>query len=224
MKTNTIKQIDYLFSIINNYEEPCLASLSRQTIETDFTINLGKDINLREHLARISGEFSNLNLLTFYHAALIVAIRRNLNLASNLEKFETLWNTHDDILLDQLSLRWLISACDTISDHGDDSEKTLATAISFSVNTMKLYETERSIYKSTKYHSKKIGKVTDLFNGMTTFKVGSGDMVKNLLKRVEAINPEGRIEKIFKESVKRIKVNDTVYSRLSAIQEKNSWQ
>jgi hypothetical protein len=217
------KQIDDLLSIINDNHHVCLVTLSDQVVATDFFINRGKDRNLRDHLEKISGEFSNLSLLTFYHAALIVAVRRNLNITDNLKRFNDLWKTQHRLLLSQLSLRWLVSACDTISDYGNESEKAIATAVSFGVNTIKLYETERFILKSEIYNTKKIGEFEVLFDGLTTFKVGKGNMIKNLLRRVDALDSDSYTTKIFKESVSRVIQGQTVYNRFSQLQEKNHW-
>jgi hypothetical protein len=91
-------------------------------------------------------------------------------------------------LCSNLDARWLVSACDTIIDHFNEPDE-IATAIAGSMfmNTVKLYETERLTQATVRSFDEvfKDGSRVPLCDGMSAFVVGGGDMVKNLVRRVD---------------------------------------
>ena len=88
-------------------------------------------------------------LATLCHAALIVLIRREIVLDAALDRFFALWDHHEALLLASLSFRWLVSAADTLVDHGrSPAERGTAFGVVLFANTLKLYETERVFSQS----------------------------------------------------------------------------
>jgi len=92
------------------------------------------------------------------------------------------------------------------------------------INTIKLYETERLAHghwhnpaglanPSFEWESR-----FDLFDGVSAYRIGKGDMIKNLLTRVRSIQHYSEFASpIMNELLLRINRSDTIYSRLRAV-------
>ena len=77
---------------------------------------IAKKKRLDDHFQMLRVEFKGRARIEFYHAVLIVLIRRQIKLLPTLELFFDLWDKEADFLCERLSLRWIVSACDTICD------------------------------------------------------------------------------------------------------------
>lgn len=175
---------------------------------------IGRKSDLSDHLEMLKREFSGKPEILYYHAEVIVRIRRGENLFSH---FKELWCAETDFLLSNLNLRWLISACDTIVDHGESqAERHVALAASLMGAIVKLYETERSFSdNNVNLFSKKTDK--DLFDGLTSYQVGYGDLVENLAYRIQRSFADGGLAWcIFKEIYNKLYSNDTVLHRMKS--------
>lgn len=175
---------------------------------------VGRREDMSEHLGLLFKEFSGQPLISYYHAALIVRFRRGQDIGSD---FLDLWRTEGDFLRQNLPLRWLVSACDSIIDDQSfpATERAVAFAATLVTATVKLYETERLAAGGAPLgRSGGLAEVQPLFDGMTTFSVGHGDMVKNLLERGQKV--AGQTETagpILMEILRRLHLNDTVFNR-----------
>ncbi|HYD87730.1 MAG TPA: hypothetical protein VEA80_09660 [Vitreimonas sp.] len=181
----------------------------------------GRDADLQHHLGRLTREFAGDPQIDFYHATLNVLIRRNLEKPLAVQRFDELWREQAPHLLNSLSARWLISACDTIIDVSPDpAERAIACVGSTLMNTIKLYETER---RGVGVVQKPLSAMTDpvpLFDGLTSFVVGGGDMIHNLWARTRAVcSRDTAASKIVLELLARAARADTIYSRLAALHE-----
>ena len=192
----------------------------RSPRETPKDANL-KEVHLPDKLIFLQQEFQGQPQLCLAHAALIVLIRRGQALAYALHCYFRLWDRHEALLLDRLSLRWLISAADTLVDHGrTPAERATAFAAVLFANTIKLYETER-------YFSLNIDpKAADLdgppprfdLDGIKYFNVAKGDTVGNMFQRkARLVGDLGLAGKILDQVMMRANRIDTVYARFSAL-------
>lgn len=167
-----------------------------------------------DHLDALFREFSGQPLISFYHAELIVRMRRGEEIGT---AFKDLWAAEGQFLGRTLRLRWLISACDSISDDAsfDAAERSLALAASRLTATVKLYETERlELGSSQQPRQYSQANVRPLFDGLTTFSIGYGDLVLNLIKRCRAAALTAPISgMILAEVLRRLHAHDTVFSR-----------
>jgi hypothetical protein len=210
-----------LFDFVTSDNPPDL-SLLRQAIVSGAAgpSFVGRRRDLREHLAELEREFAGAPFLDLYHAALVVVIRRRLRVETAYRDFRSLWNVCRQDLLGRLTARWLISACDTIMDHDDDPfERAIACCAVNFLNTIKLYETERLTNSEPRYALSEITSAVPLFDGMTAFLVGKGNMISNLRKRTEticAIKPNALASDLMREIFRRADRADTVYRRLAA--------
>ncbi|MDS9467382.1 polysaccharide pyruvyl transferase family protein [Paracoccus sp. MBLB3053] len=187
--------------------------------------SFGRQDDLDQHLDMLRAEFSGQSALKFAHAALIVAIRRGINLPENFTRFRGIWDEHGDLLLEVLDTRWLVSACETLADHlPDRNEAQIAVLASLFANVVKLYETERVATGAGDPELARLSGRTPIFDGMTGFMIGKGDMVQNLLARIDAtLTGDGLPSLIARELVHRALRNDTVFNRFAAYQARNRW-
>lgn len=199
-----------------------ISSLKGQKVNNDVsTYTHGADKNLSNHLQNLSAEFSGKSELLYYHAKLIVLIRREHKVQANLNKFNELWKIEGPFLLKNLNTRWLMSAADTFADHSEEPlVKALALSASLLVNTIKLQETERFIQSSHNATDEE-EKVTilknervSLFDGTSAFAVGTDDTLRNMRWRLNsACQGNSMAGQILQEIFNRVQEHDTVYAR-----------
>ncbi|WP_350557863.1 hypothetical protein [Psychrobacter sp. CAL346-MNA-CIBAN-0220] len=151
--------------------------------------------SLEKHLNNLKYQFVGQSELCFYHATLIVLIRRDYKLEETFAEFETLWMTEIDYLLKHLSLRWIISACDTFIDHSDDAIRTaILMNVTTLINTLKVYETKQFLQLSASLEqtillNDKIDTLyrthLPLYDSLTYFRIGTDDTLKNMRLRYQ---------------------------------------
>lgn len=188
--------------------------------------SFGKKQDLQQQIDMLEGEFVGQLRLKFVHAVLNVLLRRGIATEVVYEHFRALWSGHGDILIETLDTRWLVSACDTISDYSTDTaESQVAILISLFVATIKLSETERLISEMKEGNPEQIVRRTPLFDGLTAFMPGGGDMPANLMRRLEkTLCPNTLTGIIGREVISRMLCADTVFSRLAKHQTRNHWR
>lgn len=180
---------------------------------------IGRREDLREHLAALEREFASASALAFYHAGLTVMIRRGVQADLAYRHFEAAWADQGDHLL-TLNARWLVAACDTImTNAADKTERAIACVGSTLLNVVKLYETELlAAPPRSDADLRQLAQPRPLFDGMTSFSVGHGDMIFNLRERTRALCSQPTLaSKIVAELIERVDRHDTVFSRLAAL-------
>ena len=188
---------------------------------SDITYTHGSSDKLEEHFIALSDEFVGQSELCFTHAKIIVFIRRDFESKNYYSLFEQLWKEEKDYLLKNLNLRWLISATDTFTDFSDDSSiKSLSLACSCLLNTVKMQESERFIANldSNLDDKEKIARLDNderipLFDGMSVFKVGTDDTLRNMRWRIDKAAKINIAGEILLEIFLRLQEYDTVFKR-----------
>ena len=194
----------------------------------------GSDKDLQIHLANLKREFVGHSELEYYHATLIVLIRRGFRADEEFKKFEQLWYEQKEFLIKKLNTRWLISACDTFIDHSeDDYLKSLLMNAVILVNTIKIQESERYLTATenakpddSRYSSLQNERLA-LFDGVAGFAVGTDDTLRNMRWRLDKLaqsHPLGYLLIEIFERVQKPKA-DTVYSRFRTLhtRDKTAW-
>ena len=181
----------------------------------------GSEKTLERHLQNLRNEFIGQPELVFYHAKLIVLIRREFRTRQTFGEFEKLWNEHADFLCQHLNIRWLVSACDTFADHHPNTSiGNLALATSMFVNTIKIYETERfiTIAESSAMDQDRVQllqtELVPLFEGLSCFTVGTDDTLRNMRWRLDKVFAQHPVGLILKTIYDRFQTNDTAFRRL----------
>jgi hypothetical protein len=193
---------------------------SKIITDTELSYTHGADKDLSQHLHNLRAEFAGQAELLYYHAQLIVLIRREYQIAEQFAQFERLWETEGEFLREHLNTRWLISAADTFADHSTHLEtRSLALAASLLINTIKLQETERYLQATENLSDQpdrqqqlQTGRVA-LFDGTSAFAVGTDDTLRNLRWRLDAIRTENPMGLVLAELFQRLQTHDTVYQR-----------
>jgi hypothetical protein len=160
--------------------------------------------------------FVGQSALTFKHCVLIINIRRDRELQRSVDAFFLLWSEEAHFLTKTLDIKWLVSACDTFADYsGDDVERATALIGAAIVKTIKIYETEELFrFKRLAPAEWPEYKATHLFDGLSSFNIGYGDVVVNLKKRIKNLVLRGTPAALILEEIfERICVHNTAFSR-----------
>ncbi len=198
--------------------------------EVNYTYGSSKDIS--QHIADLRDEFIGKSELLYYHAQLIVYIRREYKVKENYSAFETLWAEEQDFLLANLNTRWIVSAADTFIDYADSSlVKALAMNVVTLVNTIKINETERYLQNQQTAQDDIEKLVTlktvrvPLFDGISAFAVGTDDSLRNMRWRLEEVAKLHPLGGMLLEVFDRVQNYDSVYKRLKErhTRKKTSW-
>lgn len=182
----------------------------------------GSSDNLEEHFIALKDEFIGQSELCYTHAKIIVLIRRDFDSKNHFKLLEQLWKEEKDYLLKTLNIRWLISATDTFVDLSDDeSIKSLSIACSCLLNTVKIQESEHYItnFDSLVNDQEKITRLDNeeripLFDGISVFKVGTDDTLRNMRWRIDKAAKINIAGEILLEIFLRLQENNTVFNRL----------
>lgn len=199
--------------------------------ETSYTH--GADKCLTQHLENLQAEFTGQAELLYYHAKLIVLIRRNHKPEIQFQKFKELWSAEGTFLLKELNTRWLVSAADTFADHSEDAlEKAIALSISVLVNTIKISETERYLknYEAVSNDPERTEVLKHqriaLFDGTSAFAIGTDDTLRNMRWRMDEVCKQSPIlGSLLEEIFRRLQEHDTIYSRFKQLhtRPKTAW-
>mgnify|MGYP000247547506 FL=1 len=189
----------------------------------------GSSNNLEEHFIALRDEFVGQSELCFTHAKIIVLIRRDFEAKNHFASFEQLWDEEKSYLLKNLNTRWLISATDTFADFSeDDSIKSLSLACSCLLNTVKMQESERFIANldSNSDDKEKIARLDNeeripLFDGISVFKVGTDDTLRNMRWRIDKAAKINIAGEILLEVFLRLQEHDTIFKRLKEKHKRN---
>lgn len=192
----------------------------------------GSTKSLDQHLENLRREFSGQSELLWYHAKLIVLIRREFQTSQQYAEFRSLWEQEGDFLRENLNIRWLVSATDTFAEHdADPAVRAVAMMASVLVNTVKMQESERFITHAAELSVDPARVATlqeelvPLFEGMSCFTVGTDDTLRNMMWRLHpfmSVEPAGPI---LDEIWRRLQVEDTVFNRMRLLhrREKTRW-
>lgn len=184
-------------------------------VEPGFFSSKLADCPLKKHIEVLETEFVGVPTLVLYHSILIVLIRREADTKTHFAEFERLWADYEADLLKYLNLRWLVSAADTLIDHHKDpAVRALMLSSVMSVNMLKVYETVRAvqmqIFDQVLLRLKGEEKFI-LFDGLTSFKVGTDDTLFNQKKRMMILCSKIAYGSIHLE----------IYSRLHSLNDKS---
>ncbi|WP_236021305.1 hypothetical protein [Sedimentimonas flavescens] len=192
----------------------------------------GSTKSLDQHLENLRREFSGQSELLWYHAKLIVLIRREFQTSQQYAEFRSLWEQEGDFLRENLNIRWLVSATDTFAEHdADPAVRAVAMMASVLVNTVKMQESERFITHAADLSVDPARVATlqeelvPLFEGMSCFTAGTDDTLRNMMWRLHpfmSVEPSGPI---LDEIWRRFQVEDTVFNRMRLLhrREKTRW-
>ena len=181
----------------------------------------GSSNDISKHFKNLEKEFIGNYELCLTLAKIIVLIRREYKVKKYFQIFESLWNQESEFLLKHLNSRWLISSVDTFFDHSQDKNIIyLSLACNVLANSIKIYESERFLIDAH-LNKDNLNKQNDLdsevrfslFDGMSVFKYGTDDTLRNMRWRINKVYKDNIAGEIFLELFKRFNHFDTAYKR-----------
>jgi hypothetical protein len=108
-----------------------------------------------------------------------------------------------------------------LADHGQTpTQRALGLCGSMFANTVKLAETDRKLFYPPRPWppNAKFEHGGSLFDGIIAFWTERGDMVANMMNRIEAVQAEDPVGgAVVRELMNRMMQNDTVYRRFAEI-------
>ncbi|HBH34560.1 MAG TPA: hypothetical protein DDW38_08575 [Psychrobacter sp.] len=225
--------------VVSSYSNKSYTDMKRKILseeEVEWVENSDKPRlkDLSAHLNKVKTEFIDKPEICFYHATLIVLLRRGYKSKETYKEFEKLWETESDFLLSNLSLRWIVSACDTFVDHSPNPLRSaIFLNVSTLINTLKIYETEkflRGFEAIDDINEKNVEalylKHLDLYQGLTYFRIGTDDTLKNMRARYEAFKDLDQLAtSILLFVFEQIQNSQTAFSLMKSLHkdEKSKW-
>lgn len=200
------------------------------TSEDDIEPKRFKD--LHQHFTRLQHEFLGQPLLCLYHVVLVVLLRRNFDSVNVYQAFEQLWQTEFTFLIQNLSLRWLVSSADTFIDFSDNpTRQAILLNVPTLINTLKVYETQQDLL--TDNHTPNPAKAQAhrqqhlaLYDGLRYFRLGSDDTLNNMRLRYEKFATVDKFATEFLLAVfDRLQQSPTAFALLKSLHtdDKSQW-
>ena len=184
--------------IVKNYNDKSFDEMKATTItesmcDIETLTDERKSKALESHLNNLKHQSLGESELCFYHNTLIILMRRKYKIDKIFVEFERLWLAESQYLLENLSLRWIVSACDTFIDHSDNVNRAaiLMNVITL-MNTVRTYETKNFLQAPPGAEPiPLLDEKTDilyagdlsLYDGLTYFRIGTDDSLRNMRKR-----------------------------------------
>ena len=176
-----------------SFDEMKAITITESLCDIEALTDERKSTDLETHLNNLKHQSLGESELCFYHNTLVILMRRKYKIVKIFAEFERLWVAESQYLLENLSLRWIVSACDTFIDHSDNVNRAaiLMNVITL-MNTVRTYETKN--FLQTPPGAEPIplfDEKTDilyagdlsLYDGLTYFRIGTDDSLRNMRKR-----------------------------------------
>jgi len=154
---------------------------------------------------------------------LIADLRNRRNPETTFSTFQTLMDAHADDLLASVSLRWLVSMCDTYADYGTPIERRNALLVSLFVNLIRVSDTLRKAERREEIPAMiEVLKTTQLplYDGLKTLSLAKQDTCLNLAKRlIRVLQETPFFLAVYQKAVRESLAHDSLlgtFARLSA--------
>jgi len=207
--------------------------ITESMCDIDRVTDKRKTIDLESHLNNLKYQSIGESELCFYHNTLVILIRRKYKIDKTFTEFERLWEAESDYLLEHLSLRWIVSACDTFIDHSNDTHRAaiLMNVVTL-INTLRTYETKNFLQLPANAESMPLlSEKTDmlysgdlpLYDGLTYFRIGTDDSLRNMRKRYNKFQKVDKLATSILLSVfEKLQHIDSAFATLRALH-KDDW-
>lgn len=217
-----------------SYDEMKNTIINEWDVDLENIPNKVRVKDLTGHLNKVKKEFIDQSELSFYHATLVVLLRRGYKPNKVFEEYENLWEIEYDFLINNLSLRWIVSACDTFVDFSSNrSRAAIMMNVVTLINTLKVYETDsylKSINKRNDLISERVETLYNgdlgLYNGLSYFRIGTDDTLKHMRERYKKFYSEDKLSTTILLSVfDKLQQIDCAYSTVKKLHkdEKTKW-
>jgi len=216
--------------ILKNYHNKSFAEMKATLIDESMCdlealTDERKSKDLESHLNNLKHQMVGHSELYFYHNTLVILLRRKYKRDKTFAEFERLWAAESEYLLEHLSIRWIVSACDTFIDHSTDiTRATILMNVITLINTLRTYETKNFLQLPIDTDpSPVLNDKSDmlykgdlpLYDGLTYFRIGTDDSLRNMRKRYRKFYKADELATTILLSVfEKLQNNDSAFSIL----------
>lgn len=175
--------------------------------------NLNRMPNVEQNIEAVKSEFVGKPMVCHELVKHIIYLRREIDTKVNTELFFDLWENYHDTLLKELDTRWLLSVVDTVIDVGDDLESAVAMNISQCINQCNIHTSLLINCVDGRLDANKLQRELKVptWDGMITIDVPNGDMVHNMMIRMDkTISREPWLNDIWTEIKSRLRTADNL--------------
>jgi len=175
--------------------------------------NLNRLQDAEQNIQAVKAEFVGKPLVCHELIKTIIYLRRKIDMVNNTPRFFDLWENYHETLLKELDTRWLLSVVDTVIDIGDDLEAAVAMNISQCINQCNIHTSLLINCVDGRLDGGKLQREmkAPTWDGMITVDVPTGDMVHNMMNRMdEIISREPWLNDIWVEIKNRLRTQENL--------------
>jgi hypothetical protein len=175
----------------------------------------------------LSQEFEGKSELLVIHGLCIARMRRDAPPPETVALFHRMWRDHGAILIENLNMRWMISAAATFGDHGEtEVQRKVGSNLEMLFGMFKLYESERihAGHAPDEPQGFRRAPALKLPFGLTRYAVAGGDLDQQLLGKLylEACD-DATIEPLAHHLLERlISTPKSLFARLRQLRERRA--
>ena len=164
--------------------DPLLELISGKQVK-----NLNRIDNIDDNISAIRSEFVDMPEVCHTLAGHIVQLRRNPTSKKHIQAFHELLGKYNGVIFSNYDIRWLLSICDTYVDIGDPLTNSIAMNIVQCINGCNLHTTLLVNVVDGRLDLSKLRQERKVptFGGMITADVPSGDMIHNMMVRLDKV-------------------------------------
>jgi hypothetical protein len=149
---------------------------------------------------------------------LIRELRNGRDSERNWLEFRAVVEADPGVLVPQLSIRWLVSICDTYADFAVPPQSCHAVLLSTFVTMLRLAETcrfTRPVIDEARWEETRT-RIRPLYDGLTTFAIDRQDTFLNLARRIaRQLSGDPLMETFWREILRRLHAGDNVVSEFA---------
>jgi len=151
--------------------------------------NLNRLPGIQDNIEAVRSEFIGMPEVCHAIVEQIIYLRRDPHNREHQQTFRQLLFDYSDTLLEHLNVRWLLSICDTFVDIGNPVESAVAMNIVQCINRCNLDQTLLLNAKDGTLNSQRLAQELKVptWGGMITADVPNGDMIYNMMTRLERV-------------------------------------
>ena len=174
--------------------------------------NLNRLQDVEQNIKAVKAEFVGKPLVCHELVKHIVYLRRNIDVEKNSKAFYAILDKYMDEILEHYNLRWLLSICDTLVDIGDPARSAAAMNLVQCVNYLNIMSSLLDIVNDGSPNVDKLrrnpGHKRPTFDGMIALDMYHGDMMYNLICRMNSVISKDELVNDIWEEIKHRLVDD----------------
>ncbi|MEP0071338.1 MAG: hypothetical protein ABJE79_01445 [Marinomonas sp.] len=176
-----------------------------------------KKTDVFSHVRNIVGDDSFNNKDVFFTVVFnIVKIRRGIDKSTSYDDLISCLESNFDYL-GNINTRWLVSILDTIADCDKTERASKSLTLSVFINMFKVVETKRKLAWFGGFSFFKLSfqkKDVVCWDGMTYYRVLSGDLLVNMIDRIEReVQGDVLLHEIWSDLLKELKYKNKSFSQ-----------